>query len=390
MTPPESNPAAAAGKRIPFNRPFVAGKELFYISQAVLKGNLAGDGEFTALCSRWFEEQFTIERILLTHSCTAALEMSALLCDVGAGDEVIMPSYTFVSTANAFALRGASIRFVDIREDTLNLDETLLEEAITERTKAIVPVHYAGVAAEMDTINAIAEEHGLLVVEDAAQGVGATYKGRSLGSLGHLAAYSFHETKNLIAGEGGALAINDERFIERAEIIREKGTNRSRFFRGQVDKYTWVDLGSSYLASELTAAFLYGQLEATQRITRTRREIFSYYADGLAQLEEGGLLRLPICPEECGHNAHMFYILLPRAEQRPGLIQHLAERNIQSVFHYVSLHTSDMGRRVSSIPVQLPVTEDVSDRLLRLPCYFELERQDQDRVIEAVSQYLTS
>ena len=296
---------------IPFNRPFVAGRELFYISHAILNGNLAGDGHFTKLCSQWMQEVFGAKRVLLTHSCTVALEMSALLCDVGRGDEVIMPSYTFVSTANAFALRGASIRFVDIRPDTLNMDETKVEEAITNNTKAIVPVHYAGVAADMDAINDVASTHGLTVIEDAAQGVNATYRDRYLGTLGSVGAYSFHETKNLIAGEGGALVINDESLVERAEIIRDKGTNRSKFFRGLVDKYTWVGLGSSYLASELTAAFLYGQIEAIELITRERLAIFQYYFQGLEPLEARGLLRLPFCPPECRHNAHMFYVLLP-------------------------------------------------------------------------------
>ena len=394
MTPPEVvspiDRAVSAGlpPRIPFNKPFVAGKELFYISQAVLHGNLAGDGRFTKLCSEWMEEQLGVPKILLTHSCTAALEMCALLCDVGPGDEVIMPSYTFVSTANAFALRGASIRFVDIRPDTLNLDETLVEAAINERTKAIVPVHYAGVGAEMDAINEVAAHHDLMVIEDAAQGVNATYKGRYLGTLAPLATYSFHETKNLIAGEGGAPG-HQRRAPHRAggDHPRE-GHQPSRFFRGQVDKYTWVALGSSYLASELTAAFLYGQLEATQRITRVRREIFSYYADGLADLERRELLRLPVCPEHCGHNAHMFYLLLRSEAERAGLIAHLAERNIQAVFHYVPLHTSDMGLKVSSERATLPVTDDLSERLLRLPCYFELTTAEQDRVIGAVREYL--
>ena len=316
--------------------------------------------------------------------------MGALLCDIGPGDEVIMPSYTFVSTANAFALRGAAIRFVDIRPDTLNIDEAKIEAAITARTKAIVPVHYAGVAAEMDTINEIAARHRLMVIEDAAQGVNATYRGRYLGTLGTIGAYSFHETKNLIAGEGGAIVINDERLVERAEIIRDKGTNRSNFFRGLVDKYTWVGLGSSYLASELTAAFLYGQLEAVERITTERLAIFEYYRDGLAPLEARGLLRLPICPSDCQHNAHMFYILLPTAEQRDGLLCYMRTQDIHTVIHYVALHSSPMGRKVSSVAdIRLPVTEDLSARILRLPCYFDLRIEDQDRVMDAITDYLS-
>jgi dTDP-4-amino-4,6-dideoxygalactose transaminase len=375
----------AAEAVIPFNRPFIAGRELFYISHAVLHGNLAGDGHFTRLCCQWMEKRFGARRVLLTHSCTAALEMSALLCDIGPGDEVIMPSYTFVSTANAFALRGASIRFVEIRPDTLNIDETKIEEAITARTKAIVPVHYAGVGAEMDTISAIASQYKLRVIEDAAQGVDGTYRGKYLGTLGALGAYSFHETKNVIAGEGGALVVNDEALVDEAEIARDKGTDRSKYFRGMVDKYTWVGLGSSYLASELTAAFLYGQLEAIDSITQKRKAIFDYYRDGLQLLEKEGILQLPACPDECRHNAHMFYVVLPNSRQRDELIRHLLGSNIHAVIHYVPLHSSPMGRRFSAAgQATLPVTDDLSGRLLRLPCYFELERVDQDRVIDAV------
>jgi dTDP-4-amino-4,6-dideoxygalactose transaminase len=316
--------------------------------------------------------------------------MSALLCGVGPGDEVVMPSYTFVSTANAFALRGASIRFVDIRPDTLNIDETKIEAAITNRTKAIVPVHYAGVGAAMDIINDIASRHRLKVIEDAAQGVDGTYRGRYLGTLGDIGAYSFHETKNVIAGEGGALVLNHENLVEQAEIIRDKGTNRSNFFRGLVDKYTWVSLGSSYLASELTAAFLYGQLEAIESITRKRLAIFDYYRQGLEALEARGDLQLPACPIECRHNAHMFYVVLPTARQRDELMRHLHAANIHAVIHFVPLHSSPMGRVVSAEKdTYLPVTEDISARLLRLPCYFELEPSDQDRVIDAVWNYLS-
>ena len=377
-------------KLIPFNRPFIAGKELFYISQAVLGGHLAGDGRFTKLCNRWMEDKFGARDVMLTNSCTAALEICALLADIQPGDEVIMPSYTFVSTANAFALRGAHIRFVEIRPDTLNMDETLIEEAITDRTKAIVPVHYAGVACEMDTILDIAARHNLLVIEDAAQAVNATYKGRYLGTLGHLAAYSFHETKNFISGEGGALVINDERFIERAEIIREKGTDRRKFFRGEVDKYTWVDIGSSYLPSEIIAAFLYAQLEEAEVITRKRWTIHNYYAQRFASLQDDGLLQLPFSPPECHHNAHMFFLILPAAATRDGLIHYLKERNITTVFHYIPLHTSPMGKQMGYKEGYLPITEDLSSRLVRLPCYFELTPEDQERIVNDVFRFLSA
>lgn len=380
--------ASTADERIPFNRPFIAGRELAYIREAVEGGNLAGDGEFTRRCSEWMAEHFGTPKVLLTHSCTAALEMSAILGEIGPDDEVILPSFTFVSTANAFALRGARLRFVDIREDTLNIDEQQIEAAINERTRAIVPVHYAGVGAEMDAIMEIAGRRDLLVVEDAAQGVCSTYRGRHLGTLGHLATYSFHETKNLISGEGGALVINDPRFMERAEIIRDKGTNRAEFSRGFVEKYTWVDIGSSYLASELMAAFLFAQLEESERICARRRASFDYYLEQLRPLEKSGCLRLPIAPEECHHNAHMFYILLESGAVRAELIEYLESRNIQAVFHYVPLHSSPMGRKVGYSEGGLPITTSLSERLLRLPCYFELTREQQDRVIEAVTAYL--
>ena len=373
---------------IPFNRPFIVGKELYYISQAVMGGHLAGDGRFTRLCHQWMETKFGARKILLTHSCTAAIEICALLCDLEPGDEVIMPSFTFVSTANAFALRGARIRFVDIRPDTLNLDERLIEAAITGRTRAIVVVHYAGVACEMDAIMEIAARHSLLVIEDAAQGVNATYKGRYLGTIGHLGAYSFHETKNFISGEGGALAVNDPRFIERAEIIREKGTDRARFFRGEVDKYTWVDLGSSYLPSEIIAAFLYAQLEEADLITRKRRAIFDRYHQAFAPLRERRAVQTLFCPDHCHHNSHMFYLILPSQAIRDGLIQHLKSKNIHSVFHYIPLHTSPMGRRMGYSEGDLPLTEDLSPRLLRLPCYFDLTESDQQRVVDETCRFL--
>jgi dTDP-4-amino-4,6-dideoxygalactose transaminase len=380
--------ARGGGSRIPFNRPFIVGRELFYIARTVVDGRLANKGGFTHECCRWMEHAFGASKVILTHSCTAALEISALLCNVEPGDEVIMPSFTYVTTATAFCLRGARIRFVDIRPDTLNIDEDRIAAAIGGRTKAIVPIHYAGVGAEMDPIMRLAGERGLVVVEDAAQAVNATYKERYLGTIGHLGAYSFHETKNFISGQGGALVVNDARFAERADVIAEKGTNRVKFFQGEVDKYTWTDLGSSYLASELTAAFLYAQLEAADLITSRRRAIFERYARALAPLEERGLVRLPGGPEHSRHNAHMFYLVLPDERTCQDLRAHLARHGIQAVRHYVPLHTSPMGRRMGYRPGDLPVTEDLSERLLRLPCYFGLEPADQDRVIEAVEGFL--
>ena len=376
--------------KIPFNLPFIVGKELYYISQSVLEGNLSGDGRFTKRCHEWLESRFGAEKVLLTNSCTAALEISAILCNIEPGDEVIMPSFTFVSTANAFALRGASIRFIDIRSDTLNMDENLIEAAITERTKVIVPVHYAGVGCEMDTINDIANSYKLKVVEDAAQAVNATYKDRYLGTIGHLGTYSFHETKNFIAGEGGALVLNDHVFFDRAEIIREKGTDRKKFFRGEVEKYSWVDIGSSYLPSELIAAFLCAQLEEADRITQKRRVIYNYYMQELAPLQERGFLRLPICPPECRNNAHLFYIvILTSREDRNRLINYLKLKRIDALFHYVPLHTSPMGRKIGDTNRNLPITEDLSARIVRLPCFFELTREKQDRIINEIYDFFT-
>jgi len=370
---------------IPFNRPFIVGKELYYIAQTVQGGHLSGDGAFTKKCNEWMERKFGVRKVLLTHSGTAALDMCAMLCDTKPGDVVIMPSFTFVSTANAFALRGARIRFVDIRPDTLNIDENLIEAAVNESTRAIVPVHYAGVSCDMDTIMEIARRHDLLVVEDAAHGVNAIYKERYLGTIGHLGAYSFHETKNFISGEGGALVVNDESFIERAEIIREKGTNRNKFSRGEVDKYTWVDIGSSFLPSELIAAFLYAQLEEADTITRKREEIFRYYSEQFALLCERGHIRMPACPAECRHNAHLFYLLIDTTSgDRDRLIAHLEKKGINAVFHYIPLHTSPMGIGMGYKEGDLPVTEDLSERLVRLPCYYELTREDQDRVVDGV------
>ncbi|MFI3188194.1 dTDP-4-amino-4,6-dideoxygalactose transaminase [Crenothrix sp. D3] len=373
-------------ENIPFNFPYMTGKELYYIAEAHFNGRLAGDGPFTKRCHSWLEERTACIKALLTHSCTAALEISALLLDIEAGDEVIMPSYTFVSTANAFALRGAVPVFVDIRPDTLNIDETKIEAAITSRTKAIVPVHYAGVACEMDTIMDIAKRHDLWVVEDAAQGVMSTYKGQALGSIGHLGAYSFHETKNIISGEGGALLINDSPFVERAEIIREKGTNRGQFFRGQVDKYTWVDIGSSYLPSEIIAAFLWAQMEEAQLITNRRLAIWQSYHDALHGLEAAGKLRRPIIPAECQHNAHMYYVLLDSFATRTRVIQALNQQCINSVFHYVPLHLSPAGKQYARVHGELTHTEDLADRLLRLPLWVGMNSVD--RVVNALTQLL--
>lgn len=368
---------------IPFNRPYMTGKELWNIAQAHARGHLAGDGDFTKLCSQWLEKRFGSARALLTHSCTAGLEMAALLAEVGEGDEVIMPSYTFVSTANAFVLRGAVPVFVDVREDTLNLDERLVADAITPRTRAIVPVHYAGVGCEMDTIQEIARRHELLVIEDAAQAVLSSYRGRPLGAIGDLAAVSFHETKNIISGEGGALLINNPKFIERAEIIREKGTNRSQFFRGQVDKYTWIDVGSSFLPGEIIAAFLWAQMDEVEAITRRRLAMWATYHQWFVDAERAGKLRRPIVPGHCTHNAHMYYVLLPDLERRTVVIERLKAAGVHSVFHYVPLHSSPAGRRYGRAHGGLKVTDDVADRLLRLPLWVGMEEQ-QTEVIQAV------
>ena len=359
--------------KIPFNKPYLTGKELSYIAQAHQLGHLAGDGAFTKKCHAWLEQAIGCEKALLTHSCTGALEMAAMLANTGPGDEVIMPSYTFVSTANAFVMRGACPVFVDIRADTLNLDETKVEAAITNKTRAIVPVHYAGVACEMDTIMEIATRHNLIVIEDAAQGIESSYKGRALGSIGHLATLSFHETKNIISGEGGALLINSPELCERAEIIREKGTNRSLFFRGQVDKYTWVDFGSSYLTSELVAAFLWAQMEESKAITSRRLNIWNEYHAAFEGLERRGKIRRPLVPAECKHNAHMYYLLLPDLESRTAFISKLAEDDIGAVFHYVPLHSSPMGKKVGRADTALPLTDELSDRLVRLPLWLGVE-----------------
>lgn len=375
--------------KIPFNKPFATGKELDYISQAISNGHLSGNGEFTKKCHTWLESAVGCCKSLLTHSCTAALEMAAILADIGPGDEVIMPSYTFVSTANAFVLRGGVPVFVDIRPDTLNIDESQIEAAITSKTKAIVPVHYAGVGCEMDLIMEIALRHHLLVIEDAAQGVGSTYKGRSLGSIGHLAAVSFHETKNVISGEGGALLVNYPEYIERAEIIWEKGTNRNQFFKGLVDKYTWVDIGSSYLPSELNAAFLWAQLEAAEVINQKRLKIWQQYHQAFADLEVQGKVRRPIIPNECQHNAHMYYILLPDIEIRNSLIEKLKICGVHAVFHYVPLHSSPAGRKYGRAHEDLLRTDNISSRLLRLPLWVSMTESVVNQVVDVVYDALT-
>lgn len=376
-------------QRIPFNWPHMTGKELYYIAEAHFNGRLAGDGPFTKRCHQWIEARTGCAKALLTHSCTAALEMAALLLDIQPGDEIIMPSYTFVSTANAFVLRGGIPVFVDIREDTLNLDEKLIEAAITPRTRAIAPVHYAGVSCEMDAIMTIAERHGLKVVEDAAQGVMSTYKGRALGAIGHFGAYSFHETKNVISGEGGALLVNDPASAARAEVIREKGTDRSRFFRGEVDKYTWQEVGSSFLPGELIAAFLWAQLEEAERVTRQRLASWERYHSLLEPLERNCILRRPVVPEGCVHNGHMYYILLSPEIERQRLLDDFKRNDVNSVFHYVPLHSSPAGERYGRTHGgSLAITDTQSERLVRLPLWVGLTDAQQDRVlgvIEALS-----
>jgi dTDP-4-amino-4,6-dideoxygalactose transaminase len=372
---------------IPFNRPTVVGKELYYISQIIQNGNSAGDGVFTKKCRHLLEENLGAAKVLLTTSCTDALEMSAILLNIQPGDEVIVPSFTFVSTVNAFVLRGAKPVFADVRPDTLNLDETKLESLITPKTKAIVPVHYAGVGCEMDDICAIAERHGIPIVEDNAHGLFGKYKGKYLGTFGSLATQSFHETKNFTCGEGGALIINDPRLVERAEIIREKGTNRSRFYRGQVDKYTWVDIGSSYLPSDILAAYLYAQLESRFEIQEKRCNIWQFYYEQLGGWAEEKGVQLPQVPVYCDQAYHMFYLLLPSLSSRQAFIEHLKSRGILSVFHYLPLHLSDMGQNFGGQVGDCPVTEDISDRLVRLPFYHGLSQEDQMKVVAAILEF---
>ena len=377
-------------KKIPFNKPFTTKNELRYIEQAISKAHLSGNGEFTKKCQSWLETNLNCPKALLTHSCTSALEMAALLADIQPGDEVIMPSYTFVSTANAFVLRGAVPIFVDIRPDTLNINEVIIEKAITPKTKAIVPVHYAGVGCEMNFILSLAKEYQLWVIEDAAQGMMSNYQGKALGSFGHLGAVSFHETKNVISGEGGALLINDSSLVERAEIIWEKGTNRTQFFRGQVDKYTWVDIGSSYLPSEMNAAFLWAQLEISEAITQRRIAIWEQYHQGFKELEIMGKVRRPIIPQDCQHNAHLYYLLLPNLESRNLVLSKLGELGINAVFHYVPLHSSPYGKKCGRSLGTLPHTVDLSNRLLRLPLWVRMTDNLVDQVIEAVSKTITN
>lgn len=373
-----------------FNKPYLTGNEAPYIQRALLNGHLSGDGSFSKDCHSWLENNTGVSKALLTHSCTGALDIAAILSEVGHGDEVIMPSFTFVSTANAFALRGAIPVFVDIRPDTQNIDETKIEEAITERTKAIVPVHYAGVSCEMDVIMDIARRHNLIVIEDAAQGIMARYKGRSLGSIGDIGALSFHETKNITSGEGGALLLRDNRYVEMAEVIREKGTNRQQFFRGQVDKYTWTGIGSSFLLSDVAAACLIAQLEQAEEITARRLRIWNRYYDAFQELGDKGLVRLPTVPQSCSHNAHMFYFLLPDIDRRTDFISFLAARGIHAYFHYVPLHNSPMGKKIARPHGDLCHTESTSDRLVRLPLYAGLSDDEQEKVISAVFSFFGS
>lgn len=369
---------------IPFNRPYAVGNELRYISEALAAGHLSGDGAFTKRCSRWLESQTQTSKALLTHSCTAALEMSALLIAAGPGDEIIMPSYTFVSTANAFVLRGAVPVFVDIDPETLNIDPELVAAAVTSRTIAIVAVHYAGVACDMDALARIAEQHDLFLIEDAAQALMASYKGRPLGSCGHLGTVSFHETKSIISGEGGALLINDRKFLERADIIRDKGTNRTTFLRGEVDKYHWLDVGSSYLPSEMIAAFLWAQLEMADELTRSRLRLWNRYNAAFESLERDGLVRRPVVPDYAGHNGHLFYLIAASAGARTEILTELAAQGIGAIFHYVPLHSSPAGMRWGRTAGSLRHTEDLSRRLFRLPLWHDLTDTMSDEVIAAV------
>lgn len=374
-------------KKISFNVPPFAGTELNHIQTAIQREHLSGDGMFTKKCSQWMCSQFQISHTLLTTSCTHALEMASLLCDIQPGDEVILPSYTFVSTADAFVQRGASLVFVDIRPDTMNIDETLIEDAITHKTKAIVPVHYAGVACEMDSIMDIAKRYNLKVVEDAAQGFGSTYKSQSLGTIGDFGCFSFHETKNYSMGEGGAILFQDDRYLEKAEICREKGTNRSKFFRGQIDKYTWVDYGSSYLPSELNAAYLWGQLENYELIYTDRMNSYNYYHQMLTPLKEQGLLELPQVPTHCEHNAHMYYIKLADLNQRTKFIEYMNEKKIMTVFHYVPLHSSPAGLKFGRFHGEDKYTTKESERLVRLPMYYGLTQEDKEYVVECIHEF---
>ena len=372
---------------ISFNVPPFTGKEYDYIREAVEAHKICGDGQFTKKCNAWIEEKTGTAKALLTTSCTHATEMAALLADIQPGDEVIMPAYTFVSTADAFVLRGATVVFVDIRPDTMNIDETKIEAAITEKTKAIVPVHYAGVACEMDTIMDIAKRHHLLVIEDAAQGIMSSYKGKALGTIGDYGCFSFHETKNYSMGEGGCLLIRDPEKIEEAEIVREKGTNRSKFFRGQIDKYTWVDKGSSYLPSDMNAAYLWAQLELAEEINQDRLHSWDTYYEAFRPLQEKGQVELPVIPEGCVHNAHMFYLKAKDLEERTALIAHLKADGIVAVFHYIPLHTAPAGLKFGRFSGEDVYTTKESERLVRLPMYYHLTKEDQQKVIDSVMRF---
>lgn len=373
--------------RVDFNRPVIVGRELEYMKQAIENGHISGDGPFTKKCHAFLEDELGVQKALLTTSCTHALEMAAILLEMQPGDEVIIPDFTFVSTVNAFVLRGARPVFLDIRPDTLNLDESRLEAAITPKTKAIVPVHYAGVGCEMDTIMDVAARHNIAVIEDNAHGLLGKYKGKYLGTFGSMASQSFHETKNFTSGEGGALLINNARLAERAEIIREKGTNRSRFFRGQVDKYTWVDIGSSYLPSDILAAFLFAQFEQCEKIQYHRKQVWDIYNAGLKDWANAHNVQLPYVPEHCEQSYHMFYILLPNLDLRQKFITYLRERGIYSVFHYLPLHLSEMGQRFGGRAGDLPITENVSDRLVRLPFHNALTSDEQEQVIDVIREF---
>ena len=374
--------------KVPFNKPFIVGKELYYIAKAVLMDlHLSGGGPFSNLCHEWIEQRLGCHKALLTHSCTAALEMAAILCDIQPGDEVIMPSFTFVSTANAFVLRGAVPVFVDIREDTLNIDDRLIAKAITHKTRAVVAVHYAGRACAMDEIMSLAEKHRLWVIEDAAQALISSYNERFLGTIGHIGCLSFHETKNVISGEGGALLLNDESLVERAEIIWEKGTNRRKYFRGQIDKYTWVDIGSSYLPTELVAAFLYAQLEHAEEINEKRRWIHDRYYHKLRPLEEARKIRLPAGEDGNNGNGHIFYLLVKSLEERGDLLNFLSNNGVTALFHYVPLHSSPAGERFCRVGSKMTVTNDISDRLIRLPMYYEIAEHEVDYVVDIIKQF---
>ena len=388
---PNVNLAIANGTNsIPFNKLYTTDQELEYISQAIANGQIAGDEAFTKKCQQWLKKELGSQKVLLTHSCTAALEMAVILADIQPGDEVIMPSYTFVSTANAVVLRGGTPVFIDIRPDTLNIDETLIEAAITSKTKAIMPVHYAGISCEMDTIKTLATKHGLAIIEDSAQGFGSTYKGQPVGSLGQMAAFSFHATKNIVSGEGGALAINDPTLIERAEIVWEKGTNRSQFFRGAVDKYTWVDVGSSYLPSDLLAAFLWAQLGYADEIKQRRLRLWDRYHKAFAELELQRKAGRPTVPPECEHNAHIYYLLVNDIATRTRVLNVLKQQGVQATFHYVPLHSAPAGRKYARTQGELSITEDVCDRIVRLPLSAALTTAEVDRVIALVLQTLAA